>query len=155
METHMQPLPTLDKILSTLTETDCIETLSINLCGTIDDTSHNITYKKNRKHAGTLTLISKTTNPDMYMHEYKNIYGHSLVINDIDYFNSLVMNYLSECASDTVYSCDSAIDIWFELYVRFSNKQTIKQVINTPQCVALMEELYNCLEQYPAHKQKG
>lgn len=150
----MQPLPTLEGVLSTLTETDYIETLSIDLCGTIDDSSHNITYKKNRKNTGTLTVLDKTTNADWFEYEYKNIHGHSLVIDDVDYFNLLVLYYLRQCASGTVYSYDSFADIWFELYVRFSNKQTIKQVINTPQGVELMEELYKSLEKYIPHKQK-
>ena len=150
----MQPLPTLEEVLSTLTETDYIETLSIDLCGTIDDTSHNITYKKNRKKAGTLTVLNKTISPEMYMYEYKNIHGHSLVIDDVDYFNLFVMNYLRECACNSVYSCDSSVGMWFKLHVKFSNKQTLTQIINTPQCVELMEELYNGLEKYIPHKQK-
>ena len=145
----MQPPPTLADILYTLSEKDYVEYLSINLCGTIDDTSHNITYKKNRKNAGTLTVLEKTTPADIRPHyEYEYINGRKLIIDDMDYFNSIVMDYLRECSFNEPFNSEVALDIWFGLYIRFSNKAIIRLPINTPYMVERTLEFYKCLENY-------
>ena len=145
----MQTPPTLDEILLTLSDNDYIEYLRINLCGTIDDTSHTITYKKNRKNAGTLTVLNKTTPVHTREYcEYETIHGYNLIIDDMDYFNSVVMDYLKGCAFCEPFNPDVACGIWFELYIRFSNKAIVKLFINTPYMVECTDKLYKTLETY-------
>lgn len=141
----MQPVLNLDDILLTLNEYDYIETIKIEMCGTIDDSSHVIKYKKNRKNAGKLTEMTKTADPYGCEYGAKRIQGQELVIGNLNFINSIFMDYLRDCAMTETFNPKLGMGTWFVLYVMFSNKAKTRFVINTPSIVERSIALYQYL----------
>ena len=137
----------IDLVLLGLNQEDYIKYLRIDMLGTIDDTHHYITYKKNRKNAGTLTVLNKTMPVDTrFTNEYTIINGHSLVINDLDGFHKFVIDYLKEYSFGFCGGTDYSV--WFTMEIKFSNGDILHILVDTSINRELTMKFYDSLSTY-------
>ena len=139
----------IDLVLLGLNQEDYIKYLRIDMLGTIDDTHHYITYKKNRKNAGTLTVLDKTMPVDRrFTSEYTEIRGHSTVIKDTSTFKKFVLDYLKEYCTHCGFCSGTDYSIWFTMEIKFSNGNIIRILVDTSINSELTMKFYNFLSKY-------
>lgn len=140
---------TLDSLVNSITKDVYVKSFSIDLCGTVDDTSHRIIYTR-YKNSGVLKVIDSTfpVNYRLANVEYYQVTGTKLVIKDTKSFDNDVYGFLNECCNTQIYPraiCDGVLYI---IRIKLSNGKKYNFDVELEGVYTITGQFYEFLTNY-------
>ena len=125
-----------------------VKSFRIDLLGTVDDTSHKITYTKNKK-SGVLKVIDEIFPPDFIEDgfNYSEISTKKLVIGNTKSFEKIIYDFLRKCenAENIDVVCDAAL---FIVKIELSNGEMCIFESEFAPLYTIITDFYDYLSDY-------
>ena len=140
----------LDSLLSSIAKDVYVKSLKIELLGTIDDTSHEVTYIRYKK-SGVLKVKDSTIDVDCLIPSgvvFHHITGTELSIKNPEIFDFVVYSFLEDCKETYKLFCPPEYHTCFVVKVKLSNGQKYNFLTDTQELFSKTESFYNLLINY-------
>ena len=138
----------LDSLLEGIKKDVYVKYFQIELCGTVDDTSHEITYTR-YKNSGMLKVINSTLPINFRRSnvEFYEINGTKLVIKDTKSFDKEILKFLKSC-NETPISVNKMLGTWYVIKVELSHGKKYRFETLVDNLHTISSVLYKYLSNY-------